>query len=98
MAWRSRVGGGGSKLPVSFCLPTFLEDRIGLVSKTSEAVVQGCSVNKVFLEISQNPQENTCARVSFLINTFFNKHQHLWWLLLKTSLDINIAVSHPCQK
>ena len=26
-----------------------------------------CSVKKVFLEISQNLQENTCARVSFLI-------------------------------
>ena len=31
-----------------------------------EAVVQGSSVKKVFLEISQNSQENTCARVSFL--------------------------------
>ena len=26
-----------------------------------------CSVKKVFLEISQNSQENTCARVSFWI-------------------------------
>ena len=32
-----------------------------------EAVVQRCSVKKVFLEISQNSQENTCARASFLI-------------------------------
>ena len=32
-----------------------------------EAVVQRCSVKKVFLEISQNSQENTFARVSFLI-------------------------------
>ena len=32
-----------------------------------EVVVQRCSVKKVFLEISQNSQENTCARVSFLI-------------------------------
>ena len=31
-----------------------------------EAVVQGCSVKKIFLEISQISQENTCARVSFL--------------------------------
>ena len=30
-----------------------------------EAVVWRCSVKKVFLEISQNSQENTCARVSF---------------------------------
>ena len=33
----------------------------------TEAVVQRCSAKKVFLEILQNSQENTCARVSFLI-------------------------------
>ena len=33
----------------------------------TEAVSQRCSVKKVFLEISQNSQENTCASVSFLI-------------------------------
>ena len=33
----------------------------------SEAVVRRCSVEKVFLKISQNSQENTSARVSFLI-------------------------------
>ena len=32
----------------------------------AEAVPQRCSVKKVFLEISQNSQENICARVSFL--------------------------------
>ena len=32
-----------------------------------EAVARRCSVKKVFLEISQNSQENTCAKVSFLI-------------------------------
>ena len=32
-----------------------------------EAVAQRCSVKKVFFEISQNPQENTFARASFLI-------------------------------
>ena len=31
----------------------------------SEAVAQTCSVKKVFLEILQNWQENTCATVSF---------------------------------
>ena len=35
------------------------------MEKLSEAVVQKCSVKKVFLEISQNSQENNCARVSF---------------------------------
>ena len=33
----------------------------------SEAVVRRCPVKKMFLEISQNSLENTCARVSFLI-------------------------------
>ena len=32
-----------------------------------EAVVQWCSLKKVFLKISQNSQENACARASFLI-------------------------------
>ena len=32
----------------------------------AEVVVRRCSVKKVFLEISLNSQENTCARVSFL--------------------------------
>ena len=34
----------------------------------SEAVVWRCSVESVSLENSQNSQENTCARASFLIN------------------------------
>ena len=33
----------------------------------TEVVVWRCSIEKVFLEISQNSQENTCARASFLI-------------------------------
>ena len=40
--------------------------RIALIS-FSEAVAKSCSVKKVFLEILQTSQENTCARV------FFNK-------------------------
>ena len=32
----------------------------------SETITQRCSVKKVFLEILQNLQENTCALVSFL--------------------------------
>ena len=32
----------------------------------SEAVTRRCSVKKVLLEISQNSQENTCARVSLI--------------------------------
>ena len=35
--------------------------------KNAEAVLWRCSVEKVFLEISPNLQENACASVSFLI-------------------------------
>ena len=33
----------------------------------TEAVVRRCPVKKVFLEISQNSQENICVRVSFTL-------------------------------
>ena len=35
------------------------------LNEVTEAVVQRCSVKKVFLEISQNAHGNTCARVFF---------------------------------
>ena len=38
-----------------------------LPSPHPEAVVWRCSVEKLFFDISQNSQENTCARVSFLV-------------------------------
>ena len=38
-----------------------------IFSKLTEAVGLRRYVKNVFLEISQNPQKNTCARVSFLI-------------------------------
>ena len=38
-----------------------------LEESRKEGVVQRCSVEKVFLEISQNSHENTCARAFFLI-------------------------------
>ena len=34
-------------------------------NESREAVVQRCSIEKMFLEISQNSQENTCVRVHF---------------------------------
>ena len=44
------------------------DSKYGFVRAT-EAVAKRCSVKKVFLEISQNSQENTCVRDSFLINS-----------------------------
>ena len=46
-------------------------DRYSILSniESIEAVVQRCSAKKVFLEVSQNIQEITCARVSFLKET-----------------------------
>ena len=55
-----------------------------------DGVVQRCSVKKVSLEISQNSQENTCARVfgtgifqwTLWNSTNIFSMEHLWWLLL----------------
>ena len=74
-----------------------------------ETVVQRCSLKKVFLEISQNSQENTCARVSFSIKvhlyymcfpvnfvTFLRTpflKEHLWWLLLPLYIHCNATDS-----
>ena len=41
-----------------------------------EAVSEGVLQEKVFLEISQNSQENTCARASFFANLF---KERLWY-------------------
>ena len=38
-----------------------------MLLKKIEAVVQSCSVEKVSMEIWLNSQENTCAKVSYLI-------------------------------
>ena len=46
--------------------------KISICSK-SEAAAQRNSIKKVFLKNSQNSQETTCARVSFLIKTI--RHQ-----------------------
>ena len=40
---------------------------IFFLTRSQEAVAQTRSVKKMFLEISQNSQENTCAKVYFLI-------------------------------
>ena len=39
----------------------------GVLESESEAVSLKCSVKKVFLEILQNSQEHTCAKVYFFI-------------------------------
>ena len=52
-----------------------------------EAVAQRYSVKKLFLEISQNSQENTCARVSFLIAALGLQQSH-------TSTLTHIAKTH----
>ena len=39
----------------------------GCLLERAEVVGKRCSVKQVFLEISQNSQENTCVRVSFVI-------------------------------
>ena len=41
--------------------------KTSLFCTVIEEVIQRCSIKIVFFEISQNSQENACARVSFLI-------------------------------
>ena len=45
-----------------------------MLDGSQEAVVRRCSVKKVFLEISQNSQENTCGRVFFFNKKNFIKN------------------------
>ena len=40
---------------------------VNLNKNDPEALSRSCSVKSMFLEVSQNSQENSCARVSFLI-------------------------------
>ena len=47
--------------------PTFGRQYFRRLFLLTETVVKRCSVKKVLFEISQNLQENTCARISFFI-------------------------------
>ena len=42
---------------------SYYDDQVLWDLKKLEAVAQRCSVKKLFLEILQNSQENTCGRV-----------------------------------
>ena len=61
-----------------------------------EAVARRCSVKKLFLEISQDSQEYTCAGVSFLNFAKFLKTpfltERLQWLLLYTKASSNYSL------
>ena len=69
-----------TSIPRSFILNKFYANIINAyltnhysapVGRTTEAVARRCSVKKMFLEISQNSQENICASAcSFIKNTF----------------------------
>ena len=58
-----------------------------IIDTYSEAVVERCSPKKVFLEILQNWQENTCARWLFLVTASeYCKHN------IKLKLGANTAL------
>ena len=85
-----------ANITILLTIPTIEPHENKISSLLIEAVVRRCSVKKVFLEILQNSQENTCARVSvkkrlwhrcfpvnfakFLRTPFLT--EHLRWLLL----------------
>ena len=49
--------------------------------KKLKAVAKQCSVKRVFLEITQNSQENTCGRVSFLTKLQVSRFVFLFYLV-----------------
>ena len=72
---------------ISICMP-----------KTNRSSHQRCAIKKVFLGISQNSQENTCVRVSFLIKLQASAHffyrtpfftEHFWITASESSWFIN---------
>ena len=58
---------------------------------TTEAVVKRCSVKNVFLEISQNSQENTCAKVFFCEFCEICKNTFYYRTLLVAASDTNMV-------
>ena len=67
----------------------FLKERINdLVIQGTEAVTSRCSLNRVFLKISHNSQENTCVGVSFLIKLQASGLQ----LYLKRDYDTGVSL------
>ena len=55
-------------------------------------VVQRCSIKKVFSEISQNSQENTYARVSFLIKFSWSLQLRHWCFAVNTAKFLRIPI------
>ena len=55
----------GSSFTLFFILDIKYRLTCGELKLFLEPVVQICSVKTMFLEISENSQENTCSRVSF---------------------------------
>ena len=54
---------------------------------STEALTQWCPVKYVFLKISQNSQENTCARVSLLIKM----QTHLFYRTIPAAAYVNTS-------
>ena len=69
--WVYKSLGKGNRRVIPFCVLWSIQNLFpepdNKYALLSEAVIHRCSVKRVFLEISQKPQENTCGRV------FFNK-------------------------
>ena len=65
---------------------------VSTVLQNLEAVVQWCSMKKVFSEISQNSQENTYARVSFLIKFSWSLQLRHWCFAVNTAKFLRIPI------
>ena len=65
----------------------FTEEMLNGKPQFSEEVVWRCSLKKIFLKISRNSQENTCARVYFLI-CWYSRRRQAWGLQKETLAQV----------
>ena len=65
----------------------FTEEMLNGKPQFSEEVVWRCSFKKIFLKISRNSQENTCARVYFLI-CWYSRRRQAWGLQKETLAQV----------
>ena len=65
----------------------FTEEMLNGKPQFSEEIVWRCSLKKIFLKISRNSQENTCARVYFLI-CWYSRRRQAWGLQKETLAQV----------
>ena len=77
------------KIQIQYCRDVLKSNEIDTETRSSH---RRCSVKNVFLEISQNSQENTCDRVSFLLKLLALDHVNCH---VESQSSINPSLNNP---